>query len=92
MSLKLVHPSKHEPMESDTAAETLVLSDEQVALVEEISEALNPDMPSAFGWPHAIRTLLDRFENSGIDLTAASNEEEIARVAAEALRNDFRRS
>jgi len=92
MSLKLVHPSKHEPMESDTAAETLVLSDEQVALVEEISEALNPDMPSAFGWPHAIRTLLDRFENSGIDLTAASNEEEIARVAGEALRNEFRRT
>ena len=92
MSLKLVHPSQHEPMESDTAAETLVLSDEQVALVEEISEALNPDMPSAFGWPHAIRTLLDRFENSGIDLTAASNEEEIARVAGEALRNEFRRT
>jgi len=92
MSLKLVHPSQHEPMESDTAAETLVLSDEQVALVEEISEALNPDMPSAFGWPHAIRTLLDRFEKSGIDLTAASNEEEIVRVAAEALRNDFRRT
>ena len=92
MSLKLIHPSKHEPMESDTAAETLVLSDEQIALVEEISQALNPDMPSAFGWPHAIRTLLDSFEESGIDLTAASSEEGIARVAGEALRNDFRRS
>lgn len=91
MSLKLVHPSEHEPAESDTAAETVVLSDEHIALVDELSEALNPDMPSAFGWPHAIRTLLDRFEKSGIDFTAASSEEEIAQVAAEALRSEFRR-
>jgi hypothetical protein len=48
-------------------------------------------MPKAFGWPQAIRTILDRIEQSNIDLTAASSEYEIAQLAAGELRSKSRR-
>lgn len=91
MSLKLMKPVEVEQADSDSAVETLLLTDEQIAYIDETSKDLNPEMPSAFGWPHVIRTLLDRFEQSGIDLTAADSEEEIARVAATELRKDSSR-
>ena len=91
MSLKLMKPAEVEPADGDSAVETLLLPDEQIAYIAETSKNLNPEMPSAFGWPHVIRTLLDRFEESGIDLTAADSEEEIARVAATELRKDSSR-
>jgi hypothetical protein len=56
-----------------------------------MSNEINPAMPKAFGWPQAIRTILDRIEQSNIDLTAASSEYEIARLAAGELRAKNRR-
>ena len=91
MSLKLMKPVEVEQADSDSAVETLLLTDEQIAYIDETSKDLNPEMPSAFGWPHVIRMLLDRCEESGIDLTAADSEEEIARVAATELRKDSSR-
>jgi hypothetical protein len=88
MSLKLMEPVEVEETDNESAVETLFLTDEQIAYIDETSKDLNPEMPSAFGWPHVIRTLLDRFEKSGIDLAAARSEDEIARVAAAELRKD----
>jgi len=91
MSLKLMKPVEVEQADSDSAVETLLLTDEQIAYIDDTSKDLNPEMPSAFGWPHVVRALLDRVEESGIDLTAADSEEEIARVAATELRKDASR-
>jgi hypothetical protein len=66
--------------------ETIVLSDHHLDYLEEIARELNPSMPESFGLPHLIRTILDRVEESGIDLTDAGSEEEIARLAAGRLR------
>jgi len=86
MSLKLMKPVEVEQADFELVVETLLLTDEQIAYIDDTSKDLNPEMPSAFGWPHVIRTLLDHFEKSGIDLTAAGSEEEIARIAAAELR------
>ncbi len=56
-----------------------------------MSDEINPAMPKAFGWPQAIRTILDRIEESKIDLTVASSEYEIAQLAAGELRAKGRR-
>lgn len=66
--------------------ETLVLSDEQLDYLGQIAREMNPDMPESFGLPHLIRTIIDRVEQSGIDLTDACSEEDIARLAANRLR------
>lgn len=71
---------------SANVIETLILSDAHADYLDAVSRALNPDMPAAFGWPHAIRAILDCFEESGIDLTAARNEEELVLLAAGGLR------
>jgi hypothetical protein len=85
MSLKLLaHPDEH-AISGDRMSETLALSAIHVEFLERISQGINPDMPSAFGWPHAIRAILEHFEESGIDFTAASSEEEIAAIAAAQL-------
>jgi hypothetical protein len=84
MSLKLVQQNGESEGDANPATETITLSVAQVEYLEQISPELNP----AFGWSHAIRTILDRFEQSGIDLTAASSEEEIARLAAAQLRSN----
>jgi len=66
--------------------ETLVLSDEHLDYLGQIAREMNPDMPESFGLPHLIRTIIDRVEQSGIDLTDACSEEDIARLAAKKLR------
>jgi len=66
--------------------ETLLLSDEHLDYLGQIAREMNPDMPESFGLPHLIRTIIDRVEQSGIDLTDACSEEEIARLAAKRLR------
>jgi hypothetical protein len=66
---------------SPNELETLVLSDRHLDYLGQISLELNPDMPASFGLPHLIRTILDRVEQSGIDLTDACSEEEIAELA-----------
>lgn len=65
-----------------TELETIALSGKHLDYLGQIALELNPDMPASFGLPHLIRTLLDRVEESGIDLTDASSEEDIARLAA----------
>ena len=85
MSLKVISQYLNEEMLDDTSTETIVLSNAQIDYLERMS----PES-SAFGWSHAIRAILDRFEQSGIDLTAASSEEEIAVLAAAELRANAR--
>jgi hypothetical protein len=93
--METVHPMKLlESVEERNAlneVETLLLSDRHLDYLERLSKTLNPEMPTAFGWPHAIRTILDRIEESGVDLADASSEEEIARLAAGTLRGEERR-
>src|SRR3954454_15569397 len=76
---------------SSRELETLMLSDHHLDYLERISQSINPEMPTAFGWPHAIRAILDRIEESGIDLADASSEEEIASLAAGMLRGNERK-
>jgi hypothetical protein len=66
--------------------ETVVLSEAQLDFLGTVSERLNPDMPMAFGGAHVIRTLLERIEEAGVDLADAKDQEEITRLAADALR------
>lgn len=65
--------------------ETLVLCDEHLDYLGHLAREMNPDMPESFGLPHLIRTIIDRVEQSGIDLTDACSEEDIARLAAKTL-------
>src|SRR5207253_1765000 len=67
--------------------ETVLLSGHHLDYLQKVSKGINPEMPMAFGWPHAIRTILEKFEESGIDLTDASSEEEIVQLAAGRLGN-----
>jgi len=66
--------------------ETIVLSGKHLDYLGQIALEMNPDMPASFGLPHLIRAILDRVEESGIDLTDACSEEDIARLAAGRLR------
>jgi hypothetical protein len=70
---------------SPTELETLVLSNKHLDYLGQVALELNPDMPASFGLPHLIRAILDRVEQSGIDLTDACSEEEIAQLAATRL-------
>jgi hypothetical protein len=67
------------------ATETIVVTGVQEDYLQTVSRNFNPQMHLAFGLPHAIRTILDQVEASGVDLTDASSEDEIAELAAEAL-------
>ena len=87
MSLKLVGQNLKDLQAGDGATETVLLSDAHIEYLERMS----PES-SAIGWSHAIRAILDRFEQSGIDLTAASSEEEIVALAAAELRSSARLS
>jgi hypothetical protein len=75
-------------VESETSREieTFVVSRAQLDYLGRLANEMNPDMPLAFGGAHVIRTLLERFEQSGIDLTEATSEQEVTRLAAQALR------
>jgi hypothetical protein len=84
-------PIKRSGAGTEPATETIVLSKRHASFLAKMSNEINPAMPKAFGWPQAIRTILDRIEQSNIDLTAASSEYEIARLAAGELRTKSRR-
>lgn len=71
--------------------ETLVLSGKHLDYLDRLAKEMNPGMPASFGLPHLIRTIIDRVEESGVDLTGASSEEEIARLAAGRLRGQATR-
>ena len=46
-----------------------MLSSAQLDYLDGQSRRLNPDMPVAFGRAHILRSLLERLEESGVDLT-----------------------
>src|SRR6185295_10481664 len=71
--------------------ETIVLSGKHLDYLGQIAHEMNPAMPASFGLPHLIRAILDRVEESGIDLTDACSEEEIARLAAGTLQQESTR-
>src|SRR5688572_11411490 len=71
--------------------ETIALSDEHLDYLGQLAREMNPDMPESFGLPFLIRTIIDRVEQSGIDLTDARSEEDIARLAAKRLRGQTNR-
>jgi hypothetical protein len=79
--MQVVPPVENRPNAADEL-ETLALSDRHLDYLGRIARELNPDMPASIGLPHLIRTILDRVEQSGIDLTDARSEEDIARLAA----------
>jgi hypothetical protein len=75
----------------DSELETIVLSEEHLDYLGQMAREINPDMPESFGLPHLIRRIIDRVEASGIDLTDASSEEDIAQLAARRLRGQANR-
>jgi hypothetical protein len=84
--MHLMPPTPDRRTRTPNELETIVLSGKHLDYLGEIAREMNPDMPESFGLPHLIRAILDRVEESGIDLTAAGSEEEIARLAAGRLR------
>ncbi len=76
-----------EPLPNDNPSdvETLAVSQAQLDYLGRLGREINPDMPMDFAGAHVIRTLLERFEESGIDLTAATSEEELAQIGARGL-------
>lgn len=84
--MNLMPPTQDGRAGTTNELETIVLSGKHLDYLGELAREINPAMPASFGLPHLIRTLLDRVEQSGIDLTDAGSEEEIARLAAGHLR------
>lgn len=82
--MKLVETKTVDPGEPSNI-ETFAVSSAQFAFLGKLANQINPDMPMEFAGAHVVRTLLERFEESGIDLTAASSEEELTRVATNGL-------
>src|SRR5215210_8790813 len=85
--MRLMPPTQERQTGSPNELETIALSGKHLDYLGQIALEMNPDMPASFGLPHLIRTILDRVEQSGIDLTDAGSEEEIARLAAGRLRD-----
>lgn len=76
----------HDPAASADELEMLALERKHVHYLAELARETNPAMPASLGIPHVIRMIIDRVEQSGIDLTHACSEEEISRIAASQLR------
>jgi hypothetical protein len=89
--MKLVASKRGRP-EPQSEVETFVVSRAQFDYLGRVGHDMNPDMPMAFAGAHVIRTLLERLEESGVDLTGASSEEELTHVAARSLRERDRRT
>lgn len=83
--MKLVAAKAIDP-ETTSDIETFVISRAQLDYLGRLANEMNPEMPMAFAGAHVVRTLLERFEESDIDLTEASSEQELTRVAARAIR------
>lgn len=66
--------------------ESFIISRAQLDYLGRLANEMNPDMPMAFAGAHVIRTLLERFEETGIDLTDACSETELTRIATRGLR------
>jgi hypothetical protein len=83
--IKSVHEAKNSVAGTGPATETVLLTGGQADYLQSVSRKMNPQTHPAFGLPHAIRAILDRVEASGVDLTGASSEDEIAEIAAGAF-------
>ena len=86
--MHLMPAMREAPVGGTNELETLALSDRHLDYLGKLAREINPDMPASLGLPHLIRTILDRVEQSGIDLTDACSEEEITRLAAGRLRQN----
>lgn len=84
--MKLLTSAPDTPDTSAGSVETLGMSQAHLDFLRAVSERINPDMPAAFGRAHVIRALLDHLEESELDLSDATSEEEIAQIAAAGLR------
>src|SRR5687768_2614617 len=82
LHMRLLPPTEERRGGAPNDLEILDLSGRHVDYLGRIAHEMNPAMPASFGLPHLIRAILDRVEESGIDLTDACSEEEIARLAA----------
>ena len=80
-------PPQKEVAGTSPATELLTLTLDQVEFLQTASQAINPGAHPRFGLPHVVRTLLDYIETSGIDLTVASSEDEIAALVGGQLEN-----
>ncbi|MGZ8795755.1 MAG: hypothetical protein ACXW2F_00310 [Thermoanaerobaculia bacterium] len=87
--MKLVATNAVTP-EAESDIETFVVSPAQFDYLGRVANEMNPDMPMAFAGAHVIRALLERFEDSGINLTGASSEEELTQIAARGMRQRAR--
>ena len=90
--MKIVGAARTVEPDTSNDIQTVIISQAQLDYLGHLGNEMNPDMPMAFAAPHVIRMLLERFEDSSIDLTAASSEEELTRIAARALTQRERRS
>ena len=84
--MHLMQPIQERRTGTANEQETIVLSGRHLDYLGKLARQMNPDMPASFGLPHLIRTILDRVEEAGIDLTDACSEEEIASLVAGRLR------
>lgn len=66
--------------------ETIGISLGQFEYLQELARQTKPDSPDSFALPHLIRSILEYFEDRGLDLTDAFDEEAIARLGAARLR------
>lgn len=73
------------PNDTPSDIETFAVSRALFDYLGRLGREINPDMPMEFAGAHVIRALLERFEESGIDLTAATSEEELAEIGARGL-------
>lgn len=87
MRLEAIKTAEAEPRSN---IETVVVSRAQFDYLGRMGNELNPAMPMAFAGAHVIRTLLERFEESGIDLTEATSEDDLTRIAGRELRQRAR--
>lgn len=87
--MKLVSSGAQTPVVSEI--ETVALSEDQYEMLRQLSRDLDPDAHFAFGGAHAIRTLLDRIEERGIDLSGATPDESIAPRHPAAVKRPRRR-
>src|SRR5258706_4384904 len=90
--LSQVQSQKNDVAGTSPVTEAIVLTGGQAEYLQSVSRAMNPQIHRAFGLPQAIRTILDRVEASGVDLTDASSEDEITELAAGALQGRRRRT
>jgi hypothetical protein len=83
--MRLLPPTEERRAGAPNDLEILDLSGRHLEYLGQVALEMNPAMPASFSLPHLIRTILDRVEQSGIDLTDASTEEDITRLAVRRL-------